>query len=85
MLFFRAVAGGVERHVANLDHAGLRLFQQVEAAQQGRFAGAGGADDRHHFAFADSQADIVQHHLVAETFIELFYTDHKSLSVAVSD
>ena len=85
MLFFGVVVRGIERNLADLDNAGLRFFQQVKAAQQGRFAGAGGTDNRHDFAFTDRQTDIVQHDLIAKTFIKLFYTDHMSLSVAVSD
>ena len=35
-------------------------FQQVQTAQQGAFAGAGGADDHHHISLVDVHADIVQ-------------------------
>ena len=37
------------------------LLQLIDAAQQGRFAGAGGPDNHHHFALVDLQIDIVQH------------------------
>ena len=42
------------------DGAGGGLLQQVQAAQQRGFAGAGGPDDGHHLALADIQTAVVQ-------------------------
>ena len=46
-------------------------FQQVQAAQQGGLAGAGGADDHHHIPLVDIHADIVQS--VDGAFVVVFF------------
>ena len=54
--------------IVNRNLAGGRLFQQVQAAQQGALAGAGRADDGNYFAFADLQVDVGQNHVFTERF-----------------
>ncbi len=46
---------------ADRDRAAIRAFEQPGDVQQGRLAGAGGADQRHHLARLQQQIDPVQH------------------------
>ena len=47
-------------HAVEEDGTGGGLLQHVQAAPQGGFAGAGGADDGHHLALVDVQVTAVQ-------------------------
>ena len=58
------------------DGAGCRLLEQVQAAQERRLAGAGGADDDHVFAGADVLGNVIEHEVVAERFGQMFNVDH---------
>ena len=58
------------------DGTGRRLLEQVQAAQERRLAGAGGADDDHVFAGADVLGNIIEHEVVAERFGQMFNVDH---------
>ena len=76
-------ADGVDVHlgVGNVgtfkgDGALCRRLQQVQAPQEGGFAGAGGADDDHLFTGVDVLVDVVQHQVVAEGFGESLNVDH---------
>ena len=42
------------------DHAAIELFEAVDTADQGRLAGAAGAEDGDHFARRDTQVDAVE-------------------------
>ncbi|MNJ46873.1 hypothetical protein D3C77_420130 [compost metagenome] len=55
--------------------AAVGAFQAVQAAQQGAFAAAAGAEDHHHFTAAHLQVDVVQHLLLAEEFVEALELD----------
>ena len=46
------------------------FFQAVEAADEGAFAGAGGADDSHYFALMDIDIDAVEDFQLAEMFFQ---------------
>src|SRR5690606_23440250 len=45
--------------------AGMRLLQQIDAAQEGAFARAGGTDDTDHIPRSGSQGDTLEHLMVA--------------------
>ena len=55
--------------------AALGLLQPVEAAQQGAFTAAAGAEDHHHFAGPHLQVDILEHLVLAEEFVETLEFD----------
>ena len=57
-----------EDHLA----AGWHL-KQIETAQEGGFARAGGSDDRHHVAAADVDVDAPQYFHVPEVFFQALY------------
>jgi len=44
-----------------VDFAGGRLFQEVEAAQEGAFARTGRPDDYHHLAALDALVDALEY------------------------
>ena len=58
------------------DLAAGGLFQQVEAAQEGGFAAAGGAHDGHHLAGLYVDVDALEDLMLAEVFLESFDADH---------
>ena len=62
----RAVPG-LYRRALETDLSALDRFEPVHAAQQGRFAGAAGADEADDLALVDGHADAVQHGAWAET------------------
>ncbi|MNZ79287.1 hypothetical protein D3C78_978870 [compost metagenome] len=68
-----AVLGGLELEslTGNQDFALVRVFQQVDAAQQGGLAGAGGSQDRDHIAIACGQRDALEDLLVAVAFVQV--------------
>lgn len=55
--------------------AAVSDFQAVEAAQQGAFATAAGAEDDDHFARSHLQVDAVEHLLLAEKLVETLELD----------
>ena len=61
-------SGRLHRHLPDGDAALVGQLQQVDAAQQRRFAGAGRADHRHHLALMHLQIDAVQHHPAVKGF-----------------
>ena len=58
------------------DGAGRWLLEQVQAAQERRLTGAGGADNDHIFTGADMLGNIIEHEVVAERFGQMFNVDH---------
>ncbi|MCY1401365.1 hypothetical protein D9M71_164820 [compost metagenome] len=71
------VGGAVmDLDAVNANVAFLDRFQAVDAHQQGRFAGAGAADDRHHFALVHRQVDALDHFEVAEGFMYVVDLNH---------
>ena len=60
------------------DTAGLRRLQVVDAAQQGRFAAARGADDADHLAGCDREVDAAQHVQFPKMLVQIFDLDHRS-------
>ena len=71
-LRFRRRRQFTHRLTAKNDIAGGRGIQPAQQVQQRTFAGAGAADNRHHFAFAHAEADIVQHVGLHGTFLIAF-------------
>ena len=55
-----------DRPAVDVDDAGARQFEMIDAAQQRGLAGPGGADDDDCLAIADVEVDIAQHGLRAE-------------------
>ena len=53
------------------DFAPLNRLQTVQAAKQGAFSAAGGADDHDHLALADVQIKIFKNHVVPEGFLQM--------------
>jgi hypothetical protein len=66
-----------------LDHdlARGRLLEQVHAAQQGRLAGARGADDTDHLAAVDVEVDALEHLVVAEVLVQVLDIDRRCVAV----
>ena len=54
----------------------FRHFQRVQAAEEGGFATAGGAEDDDDAAFGDVQVDAVQDGVVAEGFVDVADGEH---------
>ncbi len=65
------------------DAAALRLHERVDAAQDGRFARAGGADDGDRIALADGQVDALQHLCLAEGQMHVFQSDNRGVGGCV--
>nr|BFE93117.1 hypothetical protein GCM10020185_36530 [Pseudomonas brassicacearum subsp. brassicacearum] len=63
-------AGRIEVFAVDFDHAVVDRFQSIEGAQQGGFARAAAADDRHHLAFLDTQVDAFEHVMIAVVFMQ---------------
>ena len=53
-----------------------RRFQQVQAAQKGALAAAGGADDADHFLCVERGADIIENRQLAEALGQVADFDH---------
>src|SRR3546814_707002 len=49
--------------------ARLRHFQQIHAAQEGRFTRSAGADQGHHLALGHVQRHTLEHMVIAERFV----------------
>ena len=58
------------------DGTGSGGLQQVEAAQEGGLARAGGADHDHLLAGIDVLGDIVQHQVLSKGLGQMFNVDH---------
>ncbi len=54
------------------DAPGFRHLQVIDAAEQGGFAAAGGADDAYDFAGGNRQIDSAQHMRFAEMLVQVF-------------
>ena len=61
------------------DMSGGRLFQQVQAPQERRFAAAGGSDDGDDLVFVERRADILQNLQLVEALAEVLHLDHSLL------
>jgi hypothetical protein len=71
------VGGAVmDLDTVDADVAFLDRFQAVDAHQQGRFAGAGAADDRHHLALVHREVHALDHFEVAEGFVYVVDLNH---------
>src|SRR3546814_10082700 len=55
-------AAGLHADAVDDEIAAVDLLQRVDAAQQCRLAGTGGADEHHHFAGLDGEIHLAQHH-----------------------
>ena len=71
------LGGGVVRVKEHLaphgDAAPVGTLQEVEAAQEGGLAGAGGADDGHGLPLLQGKADILQNPRPAESLLDILY------------
>ena len=70
----RVLGGNVLSLEDNL--AAGRLLEQVQAAQKGRLARAGRADDYDLLALLDMLVDTLEHLMVAKGFVQVFNVDH---------
>ena len=59
-----------------------RLLQTVQAAQKGRFARAGGPDDRHNLALENLLIDASEHLVAAEALMQVLNMDHRARFIA---
>ena len=66
-------------HAVEQDRAGGRLFQQVQAPQEGAFSAAGRPDDRDHIALTDIHGDPVERLDLAAVVIFLQVSDLNQL------
>jgi hypothetical protein len=57
--------------------AGIRPLKMIDATQEGRLSGAGGADYAHHLARVDIEIDALQHLHVAKALVNLARDDHR--------
>ncbi len=57
--------------VVEQDPPGVGLFQQVDAAQEGTFAGATGADDADHITRLGGQGHPLEHFVTAIAFMQV--------------
>src|SRR5690606_16033111 len=57
------------------DPAFLMLLETIDAADEGRFARAGGSDDHHHLALVHRQRDVLEDVELPEPLIESFDLD----------
>ena len=58
------------------DLALIRVFQQVDAAQQRTLARAGRADDADHFTLARGEVDAPEHLVAAERLMQIADLNH---------
>ncbi|MNZ75971.1 hypothetical protein D3C78_944640 [compost metagenome] len=68
-----AVLGGLELEgfTGNQDFALVRVFEQVDAAQQGGLAGAGRPQDGDHVTVACGQRNALENFLLAVAFVQI--------------
>jgi hypothetical protein len=68
-----AILGGLELEffAGHQDLALVRVFQQVDAAQERGLAGTGGTQDRDHIAVAGGQRDALEHLQLAVAFVQV--------------
>ncbi len=59
----------------------LKLFQQVDAAQQGGLARAAGTDQGHDIAFLHAQIDTLEHFHRAVGFMQAFDAEQRRAGV----
>ena len=60
----------------DLDGAARHLLKQVEAAQEGRLSGPGGADDGQHLTLGDGGGDALEHLQLPEGLAQVDDLDH---------
>ena len=63
-------------HAVEGDGAAGGNFQQIQAAQEGGLAGAGGSDDDHLIPGVDMFTDVIQHQIVPKGLTQVFNVDH---------
>ena len=72
----------VDCHVAHRDGAFIRLFQEVDAAQQRGLARAAGAEDRHDLAVLNRHVNAPEHLVFAKRLAHTLYLDHRNASTS---
>lgn len=68
--------GADQIHIVVEDLSPCGLFQQVQAAQKGGLAAAGGAHNGHHLAGLDLDVDALEHLVLAKALLKPFDADH---------
>ena len=68
--------GADQIHIVEEDLSPCGLFQQVQAAQKGGLAAAGGAHNGHHLAGLDLDVDALEHLVLAKALLKPFDADH---------
>ncbi len=63
---------GAQFLVADADAPGTGLFQEVDAAQEGALARAGGADDADHVSLAGPERNAPEHLMAAVALVDVF-------------
>lgn len=61
--------------VSEQDGAGVRGFQQIQAAEKGAFSAAAGTNDRDYFAFVNSFRNPFQDFQLSKGFCQIVYLD----------
>ena len=76
-LFGGTLAVGADQINAVVEDLSSRgPFQQVQAAQEGGLAAAGGAYDGHHLSRLDVNVDALEHLVLAEALLKPLNADH---------
>src|SRR5690606_12495151 len=83
----RAIATGVELELltGDQDLALLGIFQQVDAAQQGAFPGAGGAEDGNDVAIPGQQVDALENLKIAIALVQVAHFESRGCHVKLSN
>ena len=56
----------IEMPAVEYQRAAVRLFQKIQAPQEGGFPAAAGAQDGHHVALVHGEADALQYHMTQQ-------------------
>ena len=66
----------IDLQALDADLAAVVAFQPVDTAQDGRLAGAGGADDADHLALLHGRRDALEHLVLAKALVDVGQLDH---------
>src|SRR5690606_41812325 len=83
----RAVAARLSPDLLTGDQslALMGVFQQVDAAQQGAFPGAGGAEDRNDVAIPGQQVDALENLKIAIALVQVAHFESRGCHVKLSN
>jgi hypothetical protein len=77
--------GGQDVLAVDFDVAARGLVKQIQAAQEGALAGAGGPDDGDDLALVDLDIDILEDFQITKTLGEMFDPDHADFTLAAGE